>query len=99
MKRSIQLISLLLAILVFAGCSANSKPKLSSLSPEEQIEYLRDAGVEFPSGFPAEEHMDFILDIVRQAEEGVYHTPVVSNPAAIKAAEDVAAAVKEYYGH
>ena len=50
MKRTVFRVLLLsLTLLMLACCSQNPKEKLSAMSDEKQIEFLKEAGVEFPA--------------------------------------------------
>lgn len=74
------------------------KAPLSFRPYEEQLEFLKNAGVDFPDNFKAEDHADFIADVIRRTETDPNYAPVLSNPVAIKVAGEISRAVNGYYG-
>jgi|GEM_PF-2813764 len=102
MKKCIAMMLLLLvAALLLIGCEkpglVQSSGKLSELSFEEQLSFLKNADVTFPDSFPAEEHEQFIKMVIKETEDNAGYMPVISNPVAFETAKSISRAVNEYY--
>ncbi len=74
------------------GYALNGGVKLSELSEEKQLRYLKWHGVDVP-----DDYVDFVISIIPRMEEDPDYLYIVSNPIMHYLTEEVRDVVNDYY--
>ena len=89
------------AICIYTGSKGEaSKPKkkLSEMSPEEQVAFVENQGIKYPSYTNADDWTDTIVRIIKHVEEDPNYSIVYSYYESLRFGEEIKKAVNEYYG-